>query len=105
MMSDAQVGASDDVGLETFKAGAVLTEEEQPHASPSEQWVSLAEALTSGASISHTSQVMREISDAVAHELQKEVRAARHCTAHLHVWQSNLFLDRFHESYVYSSVH
>jgi hypothetical protein len=78
MMSDAEVGAPDDVGLETFKAGAVLTEEEQPHALPTEQWASLAEALKAGAPTTHVSQVMREISDAVAHELQKEVRRSTH---------------------------
>lgn len=74
MLADAQLGSSDDVGLETFKAGAILTEEEQAHAAPAEQWGALGRALAGGAAISHTAQIMREICDAVAHELSKEVR-------------------------------
>ena len=73
-----QLGSADDVGMETFKQGAVATEEEQPHASPEEQWAALREGLTSGATISAVSQVMREVCDAVGHEVSKEVRS-REC--------------------------
>ena len=69
-----QLGSPDDIGMETFKQGAVATEEEQPHASPQEQWAALREGLDSGATISTVSQVMREICDAVGHEVSKEVR-------------------------------
>lgn len=69
----AEIGAADEVGLETFKKGAVLEEEQQAHALPSAQWAALEECLQTGASISRTSQVMREICDAVDHEVTKEV--------------------------------
>jgi hypothetical protein len=72
---DQEVGAPDDIGLETFKKGAVLAEEEQPHAGPQAQWGALKQCLKEGASISQTSAVMREICDAVDHEVAKEVRA------------------------------
>lgn len=68
-----EVGAADEVGLETFKKGAVLEEEQQAHALPGAQWAALEECLRTGASISRTSQVMREICDAVDHEVTKEV--------------------------------
>jgi hypothetical protein len=74
MTSREQLGKGDDVGLETFKQGAVLTEEEQPHASPCEQWAALAAALDAGGGVSGVAQVMREICDAVGHEVQKEAR-------------------------------
>jgi hypothetical protein len=75
MTSCEQLGNGEDVGLETFKQGAVLTEEEQPHASPPEQWAALAAALDAGGGVSGVAQVMREICDAVGHEVQKEARA------------------------------
>eukprot|EP00892_Ulva_mutabilis_P002885 jgi/Ulvmu1/12598/UM092_0028.1 len=71
-LDGAEVGAVDEVGLETFKKGAVLDEELQAHALPGAQWAALEECLRSGASISRTSQVMREICDAVDHEVTKE---------------------------------
>ena len=71
-MDNTQLGSSDDVGLETFKQGAVLPEEEQPHATPAEQWAALAAALAGPPSISAISQVMREVCDAVSHEVTKE---------------------------------
>lgn len=72
VMDDAQLGSAEDVGLETFKQGAVLPEEEQPHATPAEQWAALAAALAGPPSISAISQVMREVCDAVSHEVTKE---------------------------------
>ena len=73
-MTGVQLGKGDDVGLETFKLGAVLTEEEQPHASPAEQWAALDGCLREGAAISSTSAVMREICDAVGREVTREAR-------------------------------
>ena len=61
------------MGLETFKKGAVLQEEEQKHAEPHAQWEALTNCIRSGASISSTAAVMREICDAVDHEVSKEV--------------------------------
>lgn len=74
---DREIGAPDDVGLETFKKGAVLGEEEQQHAEPHAQWSALKQCLKEGASISQTAAVMREICDAVDHEVTKEVRHRR----------------------------
>lgn len=73
-MGVTQLGGSDDAGLETFKQGAAIPEEEQPHAAPPEQWAALAQCLRSGVPISQTAQVMREICDAVAHEVSQAVR-------------------------------
>lgn len=70
---DKEIGAPDDVGLETFKKGAVLQEEEQKHAEPHAQWEALTACIRDGASVSHTAAVMREICDAVDHEISKEV--------------------------------
>lgn len=70
---DKEIGSPDDVGLETFKKGAVLSEEEQKHAEPDTQWDALTRCIREGASISHTAAVMREICDAVDHEVTKEV--------------------------------
>lgn len=53
----------------------MLEEEQQAHALPNAQWAVLEECLQTGASISRTSQVMREICDAVDHEVTKEVRS------------------------------
>lgn len=73
MRDGGEVGAADEVGLETFKKGAVLEEEQQAHALPGAQWAALQDCLAAGASISRTAQVMREICDAVDHEVTKEV--------------------------------
>lgn len=85
-----ELGARDDVGLDAFRKGAVISEEEMPHARPSEQWQSLRECLNAVATgepstagsgsllsrqrTSRLSQVMREICDAVEHETCKQVR-------------------------------
>lgn len=74
LMGATQLGCADDVGLETFKQGAALPEEEQPHASPREQWSTLAACLPDAEAISQTGKVMREICAAVAHEVVKAVR-------------------------------
>ena len=91
---DVEIGAPDDVGLETFKKGAILQEEEQKHAEPDAQWAALTKCIRMGATISHTAAVMREICDAVDHEVTKEVRRAlpidRCCAAHRspqHAWR------------------
>lgn len=70
-----EIGAPDDVGLEIFKKGAILQEEEQKHAEPDAQWTALTKCIHTGASISHTAAVMREICDAVGHEVTKEARS------------------------------
>jgi hypothetical protein len=93
-----EMGALDEVGLEAFRQGAIISEEELPHARPAEQWTALNDCLSEisaaaareqppalpaeaafrgegrrGMRISQLSQVMREICDAVEHETCKEV--------------------------------
>jgi hypothetical protein len=70
---EKEVGPLDDVGLEVFKQGTVVNEEEHTHAIPQAQWATLENYLIEKVSISHLSQVMREICDAVDHEVSREV--------------------------------
>lgn len=62
---------------ELLKAGSVHVPDSEPRATPSEQWAALGAVLKAPGNddfVSRVSEIMRDISDAVAVELFKEVR-------------------------------